>query len=380
MPNGGTWRAAWSPDGHRLAAYTFSEYVLLFPEDGGPPRKLGGFTMPSYPPRINFTPKGDALITWLEKERRIRLTSVEDGREIRQLGPDLFGYGPRAAWGFIPTGDGIALAWPEAMSPKSPEVWNLWPWDGGALKPLAAVRKAQDAATDRERRWLALVRGGRVFVRPFAGGVNTPEREVASFQESTHTGTWISPRGDRLALRDSSGRMTVFNLDPKATPRFRVYHQSTPDPLFDGWSDESVSRLVWGSSSEAVVSLWDLGGPPDAAPLALRRPGTDTKQGIFDPRGNWLAVANFETLTFWAVSQPWVRVLRGASDGVNQLTFTPDSSGSSRARTTTRAAGPSTRRPGRPASSRTSGWPSQRPATASRSLPTAPRSCAVSAG
>ena len=41
VPNGGTWRAAWSPDGHRLAANTFSEYVLLFPEDGGPPASSG---------------------------------------------------------------------------------------------------------------------------------------------------------------------------------------------------------------------------------------------------------------------------------------------------------------------------------------------------
>ena len=120
--------------------------------------------------------------------------------------------------------------------------------------------------------------------------------------------------------------MTVFSLDPKATPRSRVYHQSNPDSQFDGWSDESVSRLVWGSSSESVVSLWDLGGPPDAAALALRRPDAGaTKQAIFDPRGNWLAVPNFESLTFWAVSQPWVRVLRGHTDAVNQLRFTPDS-------------------------------------------------------
>ena len=200
VPNGGTWRAAWSPDGHRLAAYTFSEYVLLFPEDGGPPRKLGGFTTPSYPPFIAFTPKGDALLTWLEKEDHLRLTSVEDGREIRQLGPDLFGYGPRRFGWVSRRAKAIALAWNESKSEASPIVWNLWPWDGGALRPLAAMRSPWHFVADRDLQWLMLSRGGRVFVRPFAGGVDTPEREVASYEEKTHTGCWISPRGDRLAL------------------------------------------------------------------------------------------------------------------------------------------------------------------------------------
>ena len=158
------------------------------------------------------------------------------------------------------------------------------------------------------------------------GGVDTPEREVASYDAKTFTGMAFSPEGDRLAIRDSRGLMTVFHLDSKGAAPFRVYHQSNPDPQFDGWFDAAGSRLVWGSSSESFVSLWDLDGPPDAGPRALRRPEANTtRQGLFDPRGGWLAVTQWDSLAFWAVAQPWPRVVRGHGDTVAQLVFTPDS-------------------------------------------------------
>ena len=133
-----------------------------------------------------------------------------------------------------------------------------------------------------------------------------------------------------------------------------MYHQSDPDDQFDGWFDETGSRLAWSSKSEAGVSLADLDGPPDAEPLSLRRSDAGAPRAIFDPRGNWLAAPNVDSLTFWQVGQPWARVLRGHTDSVSQLIFTPDSRGLVSCARTTCAAGPSIRRRGRPASSRTS--------------------------
>ena len=43
---GGTYHFAFSPDGTRLAAYTFADTVLLYPDDGSPPTAIGGFPMP----------------------------------------------------------------------------------------------------------------------------------------------------------------------------------------------------------------------------------------------------------------------------------------------------------------------------------------------
>ena len=85
-------------------------------------------------------------------------------------------------------------------------------------------------------------------------------------------------------------------------------------------------RITWGSSSEKTVSLWDLDGPPDADPIVLRRPDpTFTKQGVFHPGGQWLAVVNHESLTLWAVGQPQVRILRGHTQTIGQIIFTADS-------------------------------------------------------
>ena len=58
LPEGRTsWRAAFAPDGKRFAAYTFSPYVMLYDDDGSPPRDLGGFSQPSGPPPSSSRPR-----------------------------------------------------------------------------------------------------------------------------------------------------------------------------------------------------------------------------------------------------------------------------------------------------------------------------------
>jgi WD40 repeat protein len=329
IPEGGSWGAALSPDGTTLAVYPWSGNILLYPANGGAARTLSGFTAPSYPPPIAFSPKGDALLTWLDKEKRLRLTSIADGREIRQLSPELLGEGSKV-FKWIPTKKGVLFFWPRTNSPTSPDVWRLWPWEGDSLQPVAVMHHGEATpAVDHDLRWAAVVHDGRAFVRPVPGGVNAPEREIARYVKVKGlegSPLEFSPRADRLAMRELRGEMTVFDLEPAGVPRSRVCRQANPDGQFRGWFDSAGSRLIWGSSSEKVVSLWDLDGPPDAAPLALRRPDAGTtKQGLFDPQGAWLAVANGRSLAFWAVAQPWPRVVHGHRESVNQLVFTPDS-------------------------------------------------------
>ncbi len=73
------------PDGRWLAAFTFSEKVLLWENDGRLVPTIGGQRPPGSPPGLAFTPGGEALLTWSPGEPRIRLLSVPDGQEIRWL-------------------------------------------------------------------------------------------------------------------------------------------------------------------------------------------------------------------------------------------------------------------------------------------------------
>jgi WD40 repeat protein len=51
----------------------------------------------------------------------------------------------------------------------------------------------------------------------------------------------------------------------------------------------------------------------------------ETKQGIFHPGGDWLAVANHHSITFWATRQPRPFVFRGYESSVWKAFFTHDS-------------------------------------------------------
>ncbi len=45
----------------------------------------------------------------------------------------------------------------------------------------------------------------------------------------------------------------------------------------------------------------------------------------FDPGGSWLAVAHQDSVAFWAIAQPWPRILAGQGEAVKRLRFTSDS-------------------------------------------------------
>jgi hypothetical protein len=91
------WRADFSPDGRWLAAFPFSGRLLLFGDDGGAPRILQGQPPTGSPPRIRFTPDGQALLAQSIEEPRVRMYSVPDGREIRRFEPE-----PPGGYGVIP--------------------------------------------------------------------------------------------------------------------------------------------------------------------------------------------------------------------------------------------------------------------------------------
>jgi WD40 repeat protein len=204
---------------------------------------------------------------------------------------------------------------------------EIWPWEGGPPQVIGSVLPAtRDFRASGFVEHLPLVRGQRVLLRPLAGPGDTPEREVARLAEGAASSLSLSSRGDWLAVAEQTGRLTLWPQTGPAPREPRVLRVARPEPLFPARFSADGSQIVWGSSADNVTFLWDLDGPPDAEPVALRMPETNlTALGQFAPDDDWLIVANRWGFTFWAVRQPRVRVLRGHSERVAQLVFTPDS-------------------------------------------------------
>jgi WD40 repeat protein len=141
-----------------------------------------------------------------------------------------------------------------------------------------------------------LRRGPRLVLRPFTGGDDdTVEKPLVTLEEKDPIG-WhgFNPQGDKvwvLDITEGAGRLRVWSLEPGASPEPRVFAMPKPDGAFSPAWDPTGSHLAWGSSAEKAVWLWDLAGPPDAAPTVLRRPDADLTKQASSVQGDWLVVA-----------------------------------------------------------------------------------------
>ncbi len=173
LENEVVWRADISPDGRWLAAFPFSGRLLLFEDDGSPPRIFQGQPPTGSPPRIRFTPDGEALLAQSLEEARVHMYSVPDGREIRRFEPEPpGGYGviPRPKPGsanvlpmWTPLPQGLLFQWAPAQpfpGARLREPFGIWPYDGGPPTLIGSLRYQAYAYRGRP---------SRVTVPPEAG-------------------------------------------------------------------------------------------------------------------------------------------------------------------------------------------------------------------
>ena len=333
VADGGANGMTFSWDGSALAVQTYSENVLVVSRKDGTVRTLGGFPAPSYPTSPAFSPDGKLLATFVDAGNYVRLSSVEDGREIRRLSPELLGQDSKpAGWlNWLASREGIALFWRESPAPTAEVKALLWPWDASGVRSLlyprwpASKGVVEQGAADPELRLEAHARGGRVFVRPFLG---TPTRPSARSRPTSRVrlptcGSARAATASRSAMRKAP--LTVFDLRPPVPTRRWVGRQPQPSRPTAGSTRRAhaspgarrrTERPPWRTSTVR----------PTPEPLSLRRSDVTGTMGVrFDPRASWLTALNDNSLTFWQVGQPWARVIHGHSDSVSQLVFTQDS-------------------------------------------------------
>jgi WD40 repeat protein len=318
---------AFSPDGEWMATFPNGKEVMLYRSDGSFGRRMDAHRAPASPPLIGFTPRGDALYTMVRGDPGVRLLSARDGSELRWLKPQPTGGSPQdlVFLESLPQGASF-LVHPPGHS-DLPDRIEIWPWDGGPPQVVGQILPAaRDYRTSGFGDTLPVVRGQRILRRPLAGPASTPESEVARLAEGAPSSLALSPRGDWLAVAEQTGRLTLWRQSGREPRATRVLRMAHPEALFPVRFSTDGSRIAWGSSVDNVTLVWDLDGPPDADPVTLRMPETDlTGLGQFTSGDDWLAIANRWGFNFWAMRQPQVRILRGHTQPIIRLAFTPDS-------------------------------------------------------
>ena len=330
-----SWSGAFSPKGDRLAVYPFTDTVLLFPDDGQQPRRIGGFPTPNGPANVLFTPSGDVLVTSDEMADRFRAVSVPDGREVLRFRTSSMGdhAGCSLVTRALPDAVQVGVHTGSRTEDASKGIVRIvrWPFDGGPPRVVGSLPPR--AALDDDRSRIAFVREDRrVVVRSWGEGKGAPERvlepplpgDVTAALPDHRIG--FSPRGDWLAVAEATGRLALWPIGDDSRHRPRLSRLANPEPQFGPAFDGPGRRFVWGSTSERSVSVWHLDDPPDTEPAVLPCADAGTnKRGLFHPRGSWLAVMSDNTVGFWALDQPRFRVIRQHTRRASSVQFSPDS-------------------------------------------------------
>ncbi len=317
------YRVAFSPNGTLLSCSAFGDTLTLLRRDGGQALHLAGLPVMPDLRGVAFTPRGDRLFSWLQGDPSVRIWSVQGGalgslaaeaEKLLVLGDETVAtygaYGPGSTdravriWS-VPDGTSRLLArW------RPPSGFRA---DLPGLRPAALHPSLGSLAFGSANAVHVLALGGAEAGRDVVLGTQAARvREVA-----------FDPDGSRLLSVDDSGE---FRLWPLAGTRgARALEADVPLRYSPPAFDASGSSVGWASGRSAFV--WNLEDPPDAAPLALRPPGSgELGNVVFDPHARWVAAACAPGLALWSLASPYPRILRGHTQDPRTLAFTADSS------------------------------------------------------
>ena len=296
---------AFSPSGEWLAVGGLRR-IRLLNRDGRPPRALGGY--PSV--GINglrplFGPLSDRLVT--AQAADVRALSVPDGREIWNRPAPVESIGALAL-----TGDAFLTA---KLADRRLFI-REWPLDGGVPRLVGSVQDVTDYDLQGSR--LVHRNGRRIHLRevaswdvPIAVGVRL---------SSDRGGVAVSADGRLVAASDERGEIQIWRTSDQGPHPLRVLQAR-------GWMqfDARGHKLVVAGSQDGVAQarVFDLEGPPGAAPQVLRRSDIPYLNGVaFDPQGRWLALGNVDATSLWALDGHRPHVLK--QESVSSIAFSPD--------------------------------------------------------
>jgi WD40 repeat protein len=277
---------------------------------------------------VEFDPQ-DPLLS-IRDQGTVRILSVPDGREICRLDAEGIGVDLRDSRLFTFTRDGRGTS-VHSRPAGDGEATLLGLLDNGGVsdwtvKVAWEEKHISDWVLSPDRTWLAYARGRQVFVLPMEDLKASPRL----LGEHPAAVVWVSfaPGSDRLASSDESGDVQIWSIGGEISAPERVVRSGLKSPRVE--MDRTGSKLVAGQigtvpGSSEVALVWDLAGPPDADPLALRKGDVGELHSLtLDRHGLWLATANNTMTVLWPLGRRNARILRGQAPPYIEVAFTPD--------------------------------------------------------
>jgi WD40 repeat protein len=319
-------RAAFSPDGRRLALSGFGDTVVVYSDDGRALHRFAGHPVVADPRGVAFDSEGERLLTFAVRDANVRFydragrlaaTIPAEAQWVRVDGAGrLVTYGPSAG---RPQERVLSVVEPGSATPREITRWTPhWPigTDHAGTRLPTSV--------DPSLNWLAYGRDRGVYLHPLSGSSDRRDVELGRHQ-ATVRDVQFHPDGDRLFSVDDAGEIRVWSRSER---RLLSTHGGLPVHRYSFLSlDTQGRRLAWFSGSQRLACVWDTDGPPTAALRRLVRSDvTDGGAVVFQPEGDWLASTSFNATALWPLGLPESRVVLVHRDGpVADLAFSPDS-------------------------------------------------------
>jgi serine/threonine protein kinase/WD40 repeat protein len=293
-------------DGRWLATGGLGAGAQVWSREGGAPVSLGS---PEGVPYVNFDPESSLLS--VQDDKTVRIFSAPDSRPIHQFEPKSF---------VIPRASRLFTFWRRGPV-------HVRPVGEGEPRLLGHLDELNDWQFSSSGERLAYARDRQVFILPVEDLDASPRLVGEHSAAVGHVA--FAPGDGHLVSSDESGEIRIWSLEGENVTLERTLDSGLRGSI---WAavDRTCSTLVAARRGQLeppeVALVWDLNGPPGAAPTTLRNDRPVVLPGLkLDPGGHWLATAHSsEGAILWSLGGRRARIIRGRTPPLIQVEFTPD--------------------------------------------------------